>query len=899
MAEILEKLRPDRDLQCYFERPSAIAALSEASATGFTVSGCWRQQFDWAVVEWNRDNVFEHPTLRNLPDGDLSGLELTYDETRENCVPIDSDLYWTVEWPFLRIWPEGSAQPRLVRVRDYAEAIEGSYQAATAELELSGTITAGDYIGLAWLGEQYNYAVTGSDTLETAAAALAGAINSFSSSATAAVTGARITLTCTTPGANWNRVGVYGFVSGARTEHWAPWWAQFSGGLSPSKWRVHLEFDNLRDTAGALIPTSAVRKMRWTWAADLQAGAYDRSEFRVQVSNWTVTGANRGYLVAGPGSLRIEDTEASYTGSWTVGKGNYSGGTIHSTQVSGATATCTYRATATHKLYLGTRLAADAGAVSVSIDSQPAQQKALTLPDDAALARLLLGTIGPGSHTVKMEYAGPADRSFHFDFLEIAIPRAELPEAAAETKLTLATDWDTDHSICLAPERTAWMIAKLGFYGRQNNYVGALWFYELVRQGHQYASGSVQFSGTPTFGENTQITIGREGQPSASITLTHAHYIGDTAETVAKAFELEMNRGYTAFRAEASGALLTIYSRTMGADGNAITVASSTTDTAFQATANGPKLAGGADGDWFTDLAATPRVNRAARDWNRGLFAALHSYGIDAAAAFSMELRHGDPSVEAGIAQRRPGGEAVILNTPALQTNFSPTSIAFWKQVYLDMAQAMQEAGIRPYLQFGEVQWWYFRDNGSGMPFYDAYTQSAFQAQYGRPMGVIVDNTAPVSQYPDEAAFLPTLIGAFTTEVMQYVRQTFADCRFEVLYPLDVNDTELNQAVNFPAAVWTASALDCLKTESFGYTYGRDLNKCQASIDFPQNRDFLPHQSAHLIGVSDPSIPWVKEVTLSMAGGVESVVLFALDQYCLIGPPSAVKESGGRSGFQG
>ena len=67
MPETLQKLRPDRDLQCYFLTPSAIAALSEASAAGFTVSGSWRQQFDWAVIEWNRDNIFEHPLLRNLP----------------------------------------------------------------------------------------------------------------------------------------------------------------------------------------------------------------------------------------------------------------------------------------------------------------------------------------------------------------------------------------------------------------------------------------------------------------------------------------------------------------------------------------------------------------------------------------------------------------------------------------------------------------------------------------------------------------------------------------------------------------------------------------------------------------------------------------------------------------
>jgi hypothetical protein len=99
VPETLNKLQPDRDLQCYFLEPSAIAAMSQASANGFTVSGSWRQQFDWAVIEWNRDNVFEHPAFRSLPDGDLSGLTLNYEETRQNCIPLDSDLYPTVDWP--------------------------------------------------------------------------------------------------------------------------------------------------------------------------------------------------------------------------------------------------------------------------------------------------------------------------------------------------------------------------------------------------------------------------------------------------------------------------------------------------------------------------------------------------------------------------------------------------------------------------------------------------------------------------------------------------------------------------------------------------------------------------------------------------------------------------------
>jgi hypothetical protein len=75
MAEQIYKLSPHRDLQCFFLTPSAIAAMSQASENGFTLSGSWRQQFDWAVVEWNRDNVYEHPALRYLPDGDLSGIQ--------------------------------------------------------------------------------------------------------------------------------------------------------------------------------------------------------------------------------------------------------------------------------------------------------------------------------------------------------------------------------------------------------------------------------------------------------------------------------------------------------------------------------------------------------------------------------------------------------------------------------------------------------------------------------------------------------------------------------------------------------------------------------------------------------------------------------------------------------
>src|ERR1051326_7170948 len=210
----LEKLRPDGDLQCYFFQPSAIAALSATSPTGFTVSGTWRQQFDWAVIEWNRDNVFEHPAFRPLPDGDLSGLTLSYQETRSNCIPIDSNLYATVDWPSLRIWADDGTGEKVYKIplASLATAIAGQYQPATAQVTLGGTITPGDYVGFAFLDEHYSYQMRQDDTSAYALQQLVAAVQAFSPTMSASLAGTTVTLTHSRPnsanqtGANGNRV---------------------------------------------------------------------------------------------------------------------------------------------------------------------------------------------------------------------------------------------------------------------------------------------------------------------------------------------------------------------------------------------------------------------------------------------------------------------------------------------------------------------------------------------------------------------------------------------------------------------------------------------------------------------------------------------------------------------
>ncbi len=896
MSETLEKLRPDRDLQCYFFRPSGIAALSNAGPSGYTTSGSWRQQFDWVVIEWNRDNVFEHPLYRYLPNGDLSGLTLTYRETRTNCIPMESGLYPTVDWPYLRIWaPDatGAEQVWRVKLKDHDTPTAGSFVKATATFTLSGTLVPGAYVELSWLDEHYYHQVTGSDTVQTVLDDLKLNINTFSTTVTAEVLiGDQIVLTNNQNGAEGNMLGVLG------SPEWSPASQQMTGGASPTEWEVTLNFSALTDPVLGAIPTTNVRKLRWTYAAALQPAAYQRSEFVVVVSGWTVTGAGRAYQVAGPYSRRFGDDHRNilYAGAWTQERGNYDGGTIRHTTQTGATCRLDYQAQTTHRLYLGSRRALGVGSVSVQVDAGTSQVFNLGIPDEDFLLRLDLGQLGPGSHSVVVTVT---TASFWFDFFELAVPAATVSEQPVHAKQTLATDWDTDHSLALAPERVAWMMKMLGFTGRANHYVGALLFYELTNPANVYAQGTVTFEGEAVFGQVVQITI--SGTVYSRVTL-----ITDTLESVAKAFEYLINNGSTGVWAAAAGTVLTIQARVLGTAGNSLTLAATPYTGTMRAVAGGTTFTGGVEGVWLTDLTVVPRLNRAVRDWHRAYYAALQGYGIGVAAAFSLELKDGDSSLTAGIAQRYPDDEPVLLTTPALQTNFSPTSLNYWKQVYLDMAQVMDEAEVAPYLQFGEVQWWYFPGNtGSssswthgGMPFYDSYTKTAFEAQYGRPIHVFGNNSESPAPWPEEAAFLPNLIGEFTLAITNFVKAAYPLTKFEVLYPPDVNDYPLTRVVNLPGQ-WVPENLDVFKTENFTYTGSRNLNKSRESIRLPLGRGFPRNRMAHLVGVHNSSEPWNWERRLAMGELCESVVLFALDQFTMIGYRLPLTGGGRRSAFLG
>jgi hypothetical protein len=83
-----------------FDRRGAVASINNASASGFTVSGCWSDQADFAVVYlWNADDLYGHLfTSRYLPDFSLAGVTLDFDLAVTGCMNPTSAKYPSVPW---------------------------------------------------------------------------------------------------------------------------------------------------------------------------------------------------------------------------------------------------------------------------------------------------------------------------------------------------------------------------------------------------------------------------------------------------------------------------------------------------------------------------------------------------------------------------------------------------------------------------------------------------------------------------------------------------------------------------------------------------------------------------------------------------------------------------------
>ena len=491
------------------------------------------------------------------------------------------------------------------------------------------------------------------------------------------------------------------------------------------------------------------------------------------------------------------------------------------------------------------------------------------------MVRVPLGQFSGGAHTVIAQHTGAAGTDVYFDFLEIAYPTGNLPAFPAVPATTLATDWDTDAvEFGLAPERAAWLMDTLGFGGRANHYAGALSFYELLNPGLVYASATVTFGGTPEFGKTTTITLG--GTP-----ISHLNLWTDTAASIAQCFALSDCGGVLGGMGAGGwgdphdyGAGCGHERKRAGAEGGC--------GRQHEVDDDGERRPGGrrgwslADGS-ECDAADQPGMPRLDVQLCGGAEGIRH---------------HADGIVQHGVGERGRfdggGDRAAVSGRDRVPREHPGAADQFFAGQHGILAAGVRghggrdgAAGVTPYLQFGEVQWWYFAGDERHAVLRCVTRRRRFRRSMGGPCSTITNPMPTRRSIRRSACSCQGLIGQFCAAVMAYVP---GGTRFEVLYPRGHQRYGADETVNFPTAAWTPANLACLKTENFTLRQRATWTQRRQSIAAARRqRGFPPSQSSHLVGISDYTTPWAKESALAIAAGVESVVLFALDQFCLIG----------------
>ncbi len=163
MPDSIFKLQPDRTVALRgFDHLGASAAVHNASPTGFSVSGAFRDPADFAVVIlYDADDFYNHPNWKWLPDFDFNGLVLDFDVRYQNLMPLNSRKFESIDWPFLDIQPP-SGNPVRVRLSDHAATIANPDSPAIASVTISGSgFNLGDRVSLWYQNMAFDYIVPG------------------------------------------------------------------------------------------------------------------------------------------------------------------------------------------------------------------------------------------------------------------------------------------------------------------------------------------------------------------------------------------------------------------------------------------------------------------------------------------------------------------------------------------------------------------------------------------------------------------------------------------------------------------------------------------------------------------------------------------------------------------
>jgi hypothetical protein len=732
-------------------------------------------------------------------------------------------------------------------------------------------------------------------------------------SLTATVSGSNLVITAA-PGADGNFVRFYQTDnnSSSRLYFTSNNWSLSGGSSDNVSWHVHIDFSTLG--------WNNVDKVWWTIAPALPLGqAYQPTEWQMVVTNWTVTDSagKRALKVAGPGSVRIEEdsTWVSTSGYWEPAPGDdpvngpfafWSQGRAIRAAAAGSSVTIETHCQSAHNIYVGTRLDTNCGIVSAALDGgapvtldcyHPAATTSQT-------RRLLFSGVAAGQHSVTITLTGNKNPSsqgwyFYFDFLECAV-LSDVPDpAVTTTSVAVSTDFDTDNTYKLSPQRVVWNIQKLGLLGEIDHYCGVFWWKQAIAQNPSYPQCTVTFTGNWNDQDVIWLHIGGSA-------IGKTVFGGqDTNNTIAQHFANFINGIFDGVWASASGNVLTITSHSFSSIWQFHVYSElpqSNTGTG-QATVTGDLQGGTYGAKWVIDPSQSPVFDRAFRDWHADYFATLKAANLSVVCSFSQELVNPPDN----WVQRFPDGSPVETATGfgtlnSSQIAFGSAPQAYMQQAYSAMAAMMQSAGLTPKLQFGEILWW-FLANASGMAFYDADTQAAAQSALGRALATFhTPNDDPsVNSYAD-ANFLRTRLYNYVAAIQSYVLSQVPSAVFELLWPMDVNDPDncrLLRYINLPPQ-WTTragSGFDTFLIEGYQYPgINHNLDQAVRCASYPWKE--LAWDQAHcryLMGLYYGTWPWLREFVNVNRLGLPAIKLWAYDHLCLFGWPVPLPTTDDRS----
>jgi hypothetical protein len=971
MSERIYKFQPNRSI--YFRGFSGIdspASLHSATATGFTVSGVFRDPAAfWVLVIFDTDDFYHHPRLKALPDGSLSGIVLEFDVQYTGLAQLDTPFFPTIDFPYLDfIRMDGSTgrvdlsfgniQTNLTGTSAYTLAnthpttlTSGSHTAASVTIAVScGSSVAGDVLTLWFENYAYSYTMVGSDNPTYVAAQLAAAVNAYSYSGNALAlsatsSGANITITASPAGDVGNFIRLYWVATNSSRQNFQVAGVvtnpiQLSGGNSNVTFHVKIDF--------TALGIDSLRQAWLTFAPALaNSAAYTDTTADAVFSNWGITADPHGISaqqVAGPGSVRVEETDAWTTavGTWnTTDVGWFSKGFAIYSNTVGDHITITYWSQFTHDLWVGTSIYSDRGIFGVTVDgvAKPdLNMMAVTyatgsggvtvgtpstggaISEAISTRRKIATGIAPGQHTVvltvKAGQTPPAGISSYgycyFDFLEAAVA-SDVPDPQGSwTDRAPAIDYDTQHGYQLAPQRLLWMIQKLGFAGGPiDEYVGVFWWNQRNNTTQSLAHASIDFSTvSPAVGDGLFLNLG-------GTTIGKSVFASETASTWAAHFSYYINEVFAGVWASVSGSVLTVAVRSSASAYQISTFSAYRNSTANPIAVTG-SLTGSAAGTWLVDPTQSPALNYGAEKWHADLYATAAALGTSVVSAFSLEIVQ-PPDTAATAAAGTVGaanvwvcrfadGTAVetstgfgVLNSSQCVPMAAPF-LAYQKAAFMHLADLQTAAGLPVQLQCGEHLWWFFQEGGpfagaTGMAFWDDATRAAATAALGRPLhSFLTPNDDPsVNSYAD-ANFLAARLNGHVTAIINTVQATYPSAQFEILWPADVNGPvetpisavggRLNAYISFPVQ-WQAqntAPFQYFKLEYLAFlTSDRNMNFVETALTNMAALAWPKNKVRVLYTVDNPGVAQWRDYRAIQAKGFTNLTPWAFDQINLLG----------------